>query len=125
MPHPSGVRRIHYRFQYDNHYVYGDFNQDGLKDAAVIVTENEGGSGEFRSLAFLINDGATLVHRQSTGLGDRAIIKSLKEDHGKVIIDLLVHGPHDSMAGPTQRVKRVYEYLTPSQASSQSDEQLD
>ena len=113
---------LYYRFEYDDDYVYGDFNRDGLKDAAVVVTENEGGSGEFRSLAFLINDGTALVHRQSTGLGDRVIIKSLKERHGKVIIDLLVHGPRDSMAGPTKRVKRVYEYLAPSHASSHGDE---
>lgn len=104
---------LYYHFQYNGKYVYGDFNRDGLKDAAVIITENEGGSGEFRSLAFLINDGRQLVHRVSHSLGDRAIINSLRERNGKVVIDMFVHGERDCMAGPTKRVKNSYDYLYP------------
>ena len=104
---------LYYHFQYNDQYVYGDFNQDGLKDAAVIIIQNEGGSGEFRSLAFLINDGTQLIHKQSVGLGDRVIINSLKERKGKVVIDMFAHKESDCMAGPTKRVKNVYDYLNP------------
>ena len=105
--------RLHHSMYYEGQYVYGDFNHDGLKDAAVIITQGEGASGDFRELAFLINDGQNFVHRVSHSLGDGVIINSLKEHDGKVIVDMCVHGEHDCMAGPTKRVKNVYDYLRP------------
>ena len=104
------VGRLYYCLYYEGHHVYGDFNHDGLKDAAVILSEGEGGSGDYRTLAFLINDGTRLVHQQSAGLGDRAIIHSLSERNGKVFIDMFVHQPGDCMAGPTKHVQYAYEY---------------
>jgi hypothetical protein len=98
---------------YEDKYVLGDFNSDGLKDAAVIIAESGGGSGYYRNLAFLINDGKNFVHKASYCLGDRVIIKSLKERKGKVVIDMLVHAEGDCMAGPTKREKNVYEYTGP------------
>ena len=105
--------RFFYNLYFEGHYVYGDFNRDGLKDAAVIISEGEGGSGDFRALAFLINDGRRLVHRASHYLGDRAIINSLRSRGGKVIADMFVHQEHDCMAGPTKRVQNAYDYLKP------------
>jgi len=105
--------RLHVSLSYGGQYVYGDFNRDGLKDTAVIIHESEGGSGNFRSLAFLINDGTRLVHKQYAYLGDRVIVNSLKERNGRVIIDMFVHQEGDCMAGPTKRVKYVYAYGGP------------
>lgn len=98
---------------YDSWYVYGDFNDDGLKDAAAIFVENYGGNADWYTLAFLINDGKRFAHKASRPLDDRAIINSLKENKGKVIIDMFVHQEGDCMAGPTKRVKNVYEYTSP------------
>lgn len=105
--------RFFYNLYFEGHHVYGDFNRDGLKDAAVIISEGEGGSGDFRALAFLINDGHRLVHRASHYLGDRVIINSLKNRGSKVVVDMFVHQEHDCMAGPTLRVQNVYDYLKP------------
>lgn len=105
--------RLHVSLHYDGQYVYGDFNHDKLRDAAVIITQGEGGSGSFRSLAFLINDGTQLVHRQCAYLGDRAVVNSLRERDGRVMIDMFVHQKGDCMAGPTKRVKYVYTYGGP------------
>ena len=66
----------YYGLYYEGHYVYGDFNRDGLNDAAAVISEGEGGSGDFRALAFLIHDGTRLVHRQSVALGDRVVIRA-------------------------------------------------
>ena len=105
--------RLHHSMYYEGQYVYGDFNRDGLKDAAVIIGESEGGSSDFVSLAFLIHDGRQFVHKKSAYLGNAIIVNSLKEHDGKVIVDMFVHQEGDCMAGPTQRVKKVYEYNGP------------
>jgi hypothetical protein len=99
--------------EYADRYAYGDFNGDGLKDAAVIVTESGGGTGNWYVLAFLINDGEKFVHRASRVLDDRAIINSMREKNGKVLIDMFVHQQGDCMAGPTKRVRNTYVYEGP------------
>lgn len=98
---------------YEDMFVVGDFNKDGLEDAAVVIAESGGGSGHFRELAFLINNGKGFVHKASQYLGDRVIINSLKEENGKIIMDMFVHGEGDCLAGPTKRVVNVYEYAGP------------
>ena len=99
--------------RYDNRYVYGDFNGDGLKDAAVILIENNGGNADWYLLAFLINEGEKLVHRTSRALDDRAIINSMRETNGKVLVDMFIHQEGDCRAGPTKRVKNTYAYDGP------------
>lgn len=99
--------------EYADWYAYGDFNGDGFKDAAVIVTESGGGTGNWYILAFLINDGEKLVHRSSRVLDDRAIINSMREKNGKVLIDMFVHQEGDCRAGPTKRVRNLYAYEGP------------
>ncbi len=114
--HGEGVvwnGRLHVSLYYGGRYVYGDFNRDGLKDAAVIIGESQGGSDDEVELAFLIHDGTQLVHKQSVYLGDSAIIDSLKERSGKVMVDMFIHQEGDCQAGPTKRVKNVYDYLKP------------
>lgn len=105
--------RLHHAMHYERRYAYGDFNRDGLKDAAVVIAQNESATEHCLELAFLINDGRQLVHRVSHYLGDRVIINSVKERAGKVIIDMFVHQEGDSMAGPTKRVRNAYDYLNP------------
>lgn len=105
--------RLHVSLYYEGQYVYGDFNRDGLKDAAVIIGESEGGSSDFQSLAFLIHNGTQLVHEKSAYLGNAVIVNALKERDGKVVMDMFVHQEGDCMAGPTKRVKNVYEYAGP------------
>ena len=97
---------------YDHKYVYDDFNHDGLKDAAVMITTNTGGGGnqDWYTLAFLINDGKKLVHRSSISLDDRARIYSLRAKDGKVLVDMHVHQPGDCNGGPSKHLKEWYEY---------------
>ena len=102
--------RLHVSLYYAGRYVYGDFNRDGRKDAAVIIGESQGGSDDEVELAFLIHDGTWLVHRQSVYLGDSAIINALKERSGNVIVDMLIHQEGDCQAGPTKRVRNVHGY---------------
>ena len=94
----------------ENQYVYGDFNHDGLKDAAVILVENYGGNADSYILAFLINDGKRLMHKSSIFLETWAIINSVKERSGEVLVDMYVHQEGDCNAGPSKRVREVYKY---------------
>lgn len=110
----NGVHEEPYiEVRYDDRYVYGDFNHDGLKDAAGVFIENSGGNADWYTLAFFINDGKNFVHKASRELDDRAIINSVRESKGKVIVDMFIHQDGDCMAGPTKRVKDVYEYNGP------------
>ena len=99
--------------RYDEKYVYGDFNGDGLRDAAVIVIEDNGGQTDWYILAFLINERGTLVHRASRVLDDSAIINSVREKDRKVLMDMFVHQNGDCRAGPTKRVRNLYAYDGP------------
>lgn len=102
--------RLHVSLYYAGQYVYGDFNRDGRQDAAVVIGESQGGSDDEIELAFLIHDGTQFVHRQTVYLGDSAIINSVKERSGSVMVDMLIHQEGDCQAGPTKRVTRVHGY---------------
>ena len=67
---------------YEGPFVYGDFNHDGLMDAAVVIMENFGGNADDYELAFLINDGKKLVHRASYYLDVWAIVNSVHVKDG-------------------------------------------
>ena len=101
------------KMYYENKFVYGDFNHDGLKDAAVITVKNTGGNADWYILNFLINDGKKFVHKASRGLDDRAIIRGIGQEKGKVYIDMYIHQEGDCRGGPTKHVKNVYEYTGP------------
>ena len=102
--------RLSVSLWYEGDYVFGDFNRDGLQDAAVVIIKNEGGNSADCLLAFLINDGAKLVHKKLVELEPRAIINSVTERTGEVIVDMFVHQKGDCNAGPSKRVKRIYDY---------------
>lgn len=80
----------------------GDLNNDGQADAAVILSSNYGGSGDFVELAAVINQNGLPKHVASALLGDRVEIKSLAIHQGIISVDMLTHGPQDAMANPTQ-----------------------
>ena len=103
---------LYYTYVYDRQYVYGDFNKDGLKDAAVLVCDGEENSLGY-NLAFLINDGSHLIHRGSCYLGRWVIIKSLREWYGKVLVQKLVSEGDDWVAGRNKPAIEIYDYLNP------------
>lgn len=53
------------------------------------------------------------MHRASRVLDDRALINSMREKNGKVLVDMFVHQKGDCMAGPTKRVSNTYAYEGP------------
>ncbi len=86
----------------------GQLSQDQPKAAAVIYAYNTGGSGIFTMLCAVINDQGQPKQVAAADLGDRVIINSLSIRSGKIIIDMVVHGPNDPACCPT--VKKIATY---------------
>jgi len=82
---------------------FGDLNNDGVKDAAVILITSGGGSGSFRELIAVLNRSGSPRQVASHSLGDRTDIKSISIRSGVIFVDLIRHGPNDPMCCPTVR----------------------
>lgn len=66
--------------------VIGDLNEDGNKDAAVILYHNTGGTGSVAQVAAVLNNHGHPQHVTSRELGDRTEIKSLTIKNGFIVI---------------------------------------
>lgn len=86
----------------------GDLNGDGQEDAAVIVSQNAGGSGTFSYLNAVLNQGGSPEPVATRELGDRVVINTLQIKAGKIYLDLVSHSPKDAMAQPTLRKVITY-----------------
>ena len=89
---------------------FGDLNGDGLKEAAVILVSNYGGSGSFYELTTLINGGQALQQTNCLELGDRVQIKKVKISKEKIIIEMLTQGPNDPMCCPSKKVNLIFQF---------------
>ena len=81
---------------------FGDLNGDGIADAAIILVESGGGSGEFESVVAVLDVGGAPSQASQVQLGDRVEIKSMAIDSGTIGLDALVQGPNDPMCCPSQ-----------------------
>jgi len=80
---------------------FGNLDSDGIGDAAILLVENSGGTGEFESVVALLNkDGAPSQVGQA-GLGDRVKLNSMAINAGMLVLDTLVQGPNDPMCCPS------------------------
>jgi len=89
-------------------YAFGDLNNDRVDDAAVILIESSGGSGNFRYLAAVINEDGTPVNVGTLFVGDREQMKAISIEDGEITVEMLAHGPDDPMCCPTQEVTKRY-----------------
>jgi hypothetical protein len=94
-----------------NMAAFGDLNADGNGDAAVILVENYGGTGQFEYLVpvfFIAGGGASA----SSGffLGDRVTVNSMSMQNGVVTLDMLVHSPNDGLCCPSQPMTQSYRF---------------
>lgn len=87
---------------------FGDLNGDGQADAAVILSENGGGSGQFESVVAVLNQGGKPHQQSEAALGDRVLIKSADISSGVIHLDMLVQGPNDPMCCPALPQKQNF-----------------
>jgi hypothetical protein len=76
---------------------------DQKKGAAVIYGYSTGGTGFFVVLCAVTQDEGKLKNSGLVDLEDRVHINSLNIQSGKIVVDMLTHGPHDAAPFPTVR----------------------
>jgi len=86
----------------------GYLSNNQTKDGVVIYGYNTGGTGFFVMLCAVINDHGKPKNTALTDLEDRVKINSLSIQSGKIIVDMVTHGPNDPASCPT--VKKIATY---------------
>jgi hypothetical protein len=87
---------------------FGDLDNDGRNDAAVILAYQSGGSGTFLYLVAMLNTGNVPRQQAIVLLGDRVQIKTMTIVGGMVELEMLKPGPLDPACCPAQQIKRIY-----------------
>jgi hypothetical protein len=83
-----------------NPIAFGDLNGDGAEDAAVVLSENTGGTGFFMNVVAVLNRGGAPVQSASRFLDDRAQLNGMVVIGGRIRIDAVIHGFQDPMCCP-------------------------
>ncbi len=86
---------------------YGDLNDDGVEDAAIIIGENYGGTGTFVSVVALLNQNGQPIFAASSIVDDRPIINALSIENGEILLNATTHGPNDPGCCPAQPVSQT------------------
>lgn len=87
---------------------YGDLDADGVEDAAVVLASSGGGSGTFKEIAAVLNQGGVPTHVASADLGDRVKVEAIAVESGTIRAQLIVHDEADPLCCPTKPVTWEY-----------------
>ncbi len=98
---------------------FGDLNQDGILDGALLIAENAGGSGTFVSLLVVYSWQGQFVVSPAVTIDDRPVINSMTIDDGVVKLSALVHAPNDPMVSPSTSIQSEYRLFGTSLVQSQ------
>jgi hypothetical protein len=79
---------------------FGDLNGDGPEDAAIVLSENVGGTGFFMSVVAVLNQGGAPHQSASRFLDDRAQLVGLVIIGGRIVVDAVIHSFQDPMCCP-------------------------
>jgi hypothetical protein len=97
-----------YNVQMLDVYGFGDLNGDGVEDAAIILVENDGGTGQFESVIAVYNSGGSPIQVGQSMLGDRIQVNSMAISSGVIHLDMLVQGTSDPLCCPSLAEKQSY-----------------
>jgi len=93
-----------YTTRFQGPVFYGDINADGLEDALVILSTQNGGSGHFIELAAVLDQNGSPYNVATISLGDRVVVESGKVENGTIVLNMRVQGPNDGLCCPSQAV---------------------
>jgi hypothetical protein len=86
---------------------FGDLNGDGVEDAAVLFSENSGGTGDFISVVAVLNQNGAPVQSADRLIDDRAKINGISIANGRIVVDAVIHGVGDPLCCPNFPVKET------------------
>lgn len=86
----------------------GDLDGNGGREAAVLLAESSGGSGEFTYLAVVARDGTTLRNVATTPIGDRVQLRAARVVNDRIELDLVQGGEGDAACCPGDLVTRSF-----------------
>jgi hypothetical protein len=86
---------------------FGDLNGDGAEDAAVLLAENSGGTGNFISVVAVLNQNGAPAQSGDRYIDDRAKINGMTIAGGRILVDAVLHGPNDPMCCPNFPAKET------------------
>ncbi len=101
-PNVPGASSDAYLTQMIEPTTFGDLNGDGIPDAVVFLSTQNGGTGHFREMAAVINRGGLPDNVSTISLGDRVVIEAAQIDAGVVTLQMRVQGPGDGLCCPSQ-----------------------
>lgn len=87
----------------DRMVAFGDLNNDGIKDAAVIFYYITGGSGCYLYLVAVHNINGKPKSVASVGLGDRVQVKGIVIKNGIIELKMLSHDNQGGQCCPTRK----------------------
>lgn len=82
--------------------LYGDINSDGMEDAVVFLSTQNGGTGHFVEMAAVLNLNGSARNIATIYLGDRVIVESGAIQNGVITLNMRVRGPNDGACCPSQ-----------------------
>ena len=83
---------------------FGDLDDDGDADAAVILVERAGGTGLFYSVAAVVSESGGVHGAAVAFLGDRVVVNSIGVSDGVIAIEGIAHGPGEPLCCPSLEV---------------------
>ena len=86
----------------------GDLDADGTEEAAALISENYGGTGEFVFLAVYSNTKGTWTFQTSSMVDDRPQLRELSIGDQEIFLEAIIHQTDDPMCCPTLRTMRHY-----------------
>jgi hypothetical protein len=89
----------------------GDINGDGVEDAAVFLTQDNGGSGTFYYVAAAANTANGAEGTNAILLGDRIAPQTISIDNGVITVNYAERKPGDAMTtAPSVGVSKYLVY---------------
>jgi heat shock protein HslJ len=89
--------------------IVGDFDGDGVAEAAVLLAASGGGSGEMIYLAVVGRRGNVLQIKGTAPVGDRVQARDLRVDGRRIVMDAVQAGKADAMCCPGDLMIRSWQ----------------
>ena len=89
---------------------FGDLNSDGVQDAAILLVENLGGTGDFYNLVPVFNNDGAPSPSSGYHLGDRVIVNSVIIADQLIHLEMLVQAPNDPLCCPSLPMRKSFKF---------------